>query len=79
MFICILYHDDEMLIHRNTPASQEGFLKVAAPYPETLVINIECIFTWYLLAALVKCLTANPVGTASLVTQTIPQYNRTRH
>src|SRR5499426_3046749 len=52
MYVCILNHDGEILVHRDMKASPETFLKVIAPYREDIVIAIECIFTWYWLADL---------------------------
>ena len=47
MYVCILRHDREMLVHRNMKAAPEPFLKAVAPYREGLVVAVECIFTWY--------------------------------
>jgi len=52
MYVCILSHDGEMLVHRNMKAAPEPFLKAVAPYREGLVVAVECIFTWYWLADL---------------------------
>src|SRR5947207_491191 len=52
MYLCILNHDGEILVHRNMPAGPDPFLKVIAPYREDLVVCVECIFTWYWLADL---------------------------
>jgi Transposase len=50
MYVCILSHDGEILMHRNMKAAPEPFLKAIAPYREGLVVAVECIFTWYWLA-----------------------------
>ena len=52
MYVCILSHEGEILLHRNMKAAPEPFLKVVAPYREGLVVAVECIFTWYWLADL---------------------------
>ena len=52
MYVCILRHDGEILLHRNMKAAPEPFLKAVAPYREGLVVAVECIFTWYWLADL---------------------------
>jgi transposase len=52
MYVCIVNHDGEILVHRNMPAGPEPFLKTIAPYREGLVVAVECIFIWYWLADL---------------------------
>jgi transposase len=52
MYVCILRHDGEILLHRNMKAAPEPFLKAIAPYRDGLVVAVECIFTWYWLADL---------------------------
>jgi hypothetical protein len=52
MYVCILSHDGEIVLHRNMKAAPEAFLKAVAPYREGLVVAVECIFTWYGLADL---------------------------
>ena len=52
MYVCILRHDGEILVHRNMKAAPEPFLKAVAPYRDGLVVAVECIFTWYWLADL---------------------------
>jgi len=52
MYVCILNHDGEIVVHRNMPTSPEALLKTIAPYREQIVIAVECIFTWYWLADL---------------------------
>jgi transposase len=52
MYVCILNHDGEIVVHRNMPTSPEALLKTIAPYRENIVIAVECIFTWYWLADL---------------------------
>lgn len=52
MYVCILNHDGEILVHQNYTANPETFLKVIAPYRDGIVVAVECIFTWYWLADL---------------------------
>jgi transposase len=52
MSLCILNQDGEILVHRHMPAGPDPFLKTIAPYREHLVVCVECLFTWYGLAAL---------------------------
>jgi len=52
MYVCIVNHDGEIVLHRNMKAAPEPFLKAVAPYREGLVVAVECIFTWYWLADL---------------------------
>src|SRR5919201_3140187 len=52
MYVCILNHDGEILVHCDMQARPETFLKAIAPYREDIVVAVECIFTWYWLADL---------------------------
>jgi transposase len=52
MYVCLMSHDGEILLHRNMTAAPEPFLKAIAPYRDGLVVAVECIFTWYWLADL---------------------------
>jgi transposase len=52
MYVCIVSHDGEILLHRNMKAAPEPFLKAVAPYREGLVVAVECLFTWSWRAAL---------------------------
>src|ERR671930_749851 len=52
MYVCVLSHDGEIVLHRNMTAAPEPFLKAVAPYREGLVVAVECIFTWCWLADL---------------------------
>jgi transposase len=52
MYICILSHEGEILLHRNMKAAPEPFLKAIAPYREGLVVAVEGLLTWYWLADL---------------------------
>jgi transposase len=52
MYICILSHEGEILLHRNMKAAPEPFLKAITPYREGLVVAVECMVTWSWLADL---------------------------
>ena len=52
MYVCILSHNGEILLHRNLKAAPDPFLKAIAPYRDGLVVAVECLFTWYWLADL---------------------------
>jgi hypothetical protein len=47
MYVCILHQESAIMLHRHMQASPETFLKAIAPYRETMVVAVECIFTWY--------------------------------
>jgi hypothetical protein len=46
MYVCILSHDGEILLHRRMKAAPEPFLKAVAPYREGLVVAVACLCTW---------------------------------
>jgi len=52
MYVCIVNHDGEMVLHKHMQAAPEPFLKAIAPYRDRLVVAVACIFTWYWLADL---------------------------
>jgi hypothetical protein len=52
MYVCILDHTGETLLHRNMHATPEALLKAIAPYRDQIVIAAECMCTWYWLADL---------------------------
>jgi transposase len=52
MYLCVLGHDGEILLHRTMKAAPEPFLKAVVPYRDGLVVAVACIFTWYWLADL---------------------------
>jgi hypothetical protein len=52
MYVCVLDHNGEIVLHRNMPSAPEFFLKAIAPYREDTAVAVECIFTWYWLADL---------------------------
>jgi transposase len=52
LYVCVLNHEDEILLHRHMKAAPQPFLKAVAPSREGLVVAVECLFTWYWLADL---------------------------
>jgi hypothetical protein len=50
MYLCILDQEDNIVLHKNYPATPEAFLKAIQPYREDVVV--ECMFVWYWLADL---------------------------
>jgi hypothetical protein len=46
MYVGIVSHDGDILLHRHMKAAPEPFLKAIAPYRDGLVVAVECIFTW---------------------------------
>ena len=52
MYVGLMNHAGEILLHRTMKAAPEPFLKALAPDRDGLVVAVECIFPWYWLAAL---------------------------
>ena len=52
MYTCVLDQEGKVLLHRDLPTVPDVFLKAIAPFRESLVVAVECIFTWYWLADL---------------------------
>ncbi len=50
MFLCILDHRGQTLLHRDIPADPDAFLDAIAPHRDGLVVACECTFSWYWLA-----------------------------
>jgi hypothetical protein len=46
MYVGIVSHDGDILLHRHMKAAPEPFLKAIAPYRDGLVVAVKCIFTW---------------------------------
>ena len=44
MYLCIISHDGEIVLHRNMKTSPQNLLRVIEPYREDLVISVECLF-----------------------------------
>jgi hypothetical protein len=47
MYLCILDHAGQSLLHREFPAQANVFVDAIAPYPDGLVVAVECMFAWY--------------------------------
>jgi transposase len=52
MYVCILSHEGEIVVHHHMKAAPEPFLKAVAPDRDGLVVAVEWIFTWDWLADL---------------------------
>ena len=52
MYVCILDKEGESVLHRNSKATPEAFLRAIAPYREDIAVGVECMFVWYWLADL---------------------------
>jgi transposase len=52
MYLCILDHEGNKLLHRNVRAKPREFLAAIDGFREDLVVGAECMFTWYWLADL---------------------------
>jgi hypothetical protein len=52
MYVCIVHHDGDIVLHKPMQAAPEPFLKALAPYRARLVVAGACLFTWSWLADL---------------------------
>jgi len=52
MYLCIVDGDGKNVLHKNIKTKPELFLAELAPYRESLVVGVECMFCWYWLADL---------------------------
>jgi transposase len=52
MYLCILDHEGNKLLHRNIRAKPHDFLSAIKDFRGDLVVGAECMFTWYWLADL---------------------------
>jgi transposase len=52
MYLCILDHAGQIVLHHDVPAEPAAFLEAIAPYRNGLVVACECLFCWYWLADL---------------------------
>jgi transposase len=50
LYVCLIDHDGEVLVHKNIKASSEALMKLIKPYRDELVIGVECMFSWYWIA-----------------------------
>ena len=52
MYLCILDHAGNIVLHKEVPAEPGAFLEAIAPFRDNLVVACECLFCWYWLADL---------------------------
>jgi transposase len=52
MYICVVNRQGEKLLHCNLKCDGKRFLKLIAPYRESLTVAVECVSYWYWLADL---------------------------
>jgi len=52
MYLCILDHAGQIVLHQEMPAEPAAFLEAIAPFRDGLVVACECLFCWYWLADL---------------------------
>ena len=50
LYVCIIDHDGEILVHKNIRANPDALMRLIKPYLEGLVIGVECMFSWYWIA-----------------------------
>ncbi len=50
LYVCIIDHDGEILVHKNIKANADALMRLIKPYLEGLVIGVECMFSWYWIA-----------------------------
>jgi hypothetical protein len=68
MYLCILDHASDIVLHKEVPAEPAAFLEAIAPFRDGLVVACECLFCWYWLADLCgrrRSSMPNAFGTAS--------------
>jgi hypothetical protein len=46
-YSCILDARGRVLAHRNMPSTLTAFLEALGPYHDDLVLEAECMCTWY--------------------------------
>src|SRR6187397_461461 len=52
MYLCILDHQGNKLLHRNVRAKPHDFLNAIDDFRDDLIVGAECMFNWYWLADL---------------------------
>ena len=52
MYLCILDHQGNVVLHQDLPAEPATFLEAVTPFREGLVVACECLFCWYWFADL---------------------------
>jgi transposase len=54
MYLCILSHDGDVVLHKNIRTQPEPFLRAIEPYRKDLIVGVECVFSWYWIADLCR-------------------------
>ena len=54
IYLCILDSQRNVLLHKNYRCDPAIFLRIIAPSRENIVVCVECIFTWYRLADVLR-------------------------
>jgi transposase len=52
MYVCVMDQAGAVLVHRNCRCDPEKLLQLIEPYRQSIVIAVECVFTWYWIADL---------------------------
>lgn len=52
MYVCVLDHKGQTLVHRKLPTEPEPLLRLLKPYRSDVVVAVECLFCWYWVADL---------------------------
>ena len=52
MYVCILDSEGKIRLHQNIKTDPESFPYILTPFREDVVVAVECMFTWYWIAAL---------------------------
>ncbi len=52
MYVCIMDQAGKVVIHKNIKTKPDLFKELISPFIEDVVVAVECVFTWYWLAAL---------------------------
>ena len=52
MYVCLLNQDGDIVVHRTLQTKPDALLQILAPSREDSVVAVDCLFTWYGLAAL---------------------------
>jgi transposase len=52
MYVCILDHAGEIVLHQNMKTKPDVFLRAIEPYRNDIAVCSECMFSWYWLADL---------------------------
>jgi hypothetical protein len=54
LYVCILDQKGTVLVHKNFPAYPDALLRLITPYRDDLLIEVECMFSWYWVADLCR-------------------------